>query len=146
MIKFTRLFKELAMYTRSLSWGLSEWGVALTTHFLLEPELSMCRAIPVLLSAPLPLLQIWNGTGIGYLQPAKWWTDILSWEHIWSVDHYVVNRRFHVLNKLNWLDCGIEEGIIDVSSPFPNNQNFFCLCVSFHIYIACLLFLVFVII
>jgi len=41
--------------------------------------------------------------------------NILSSEHTWRVDHYVVNRKFHVLNKLNWLECETEEGITGVT-------------------------------
>ena len=74
--KIYQTSKNFAMYTRSPSWGYSACGVALTTHFILEPEMSMGRAIPVLLSMPLPLLQVWNGTGIGYIQAAKWWMNI----------------------------------------------------------------------
>jgi hypothetical protein len=87
----------------------------LTINLLLEPEVSMSRATPVILSAPLLLLQVWNGTGIRYIQPAKWWMNILSWEHTWRVDRYVVNRRCHVLNELNCLECETAEQIIDVT-------------------------------
>jgi len=52
----------------------------------------------------------------------------------------VVSRRFYVLNKFNWLECETEEGIIDVSSHFSNNQIFLCLCIGFHSDIACLPF------
>jgi hypothetical protein len=66
-------------------------------------------------------------------------------QHIWRVDHYVVNRKFHVLNKLNLLACGIEEGIINVSSFFSNNQIFLCLCIGFCSDNACLLILIYLV-
>jgi hypothetical protein len=96
MMKFTKLFKELwNVYWVSFP-GIKWPGLVLTTHRLLEPQLSMGRAISVLLSAPLLLLQVCNGTGTGYIQNAKWWLNIFSWDNIsgewivtWTTEGFV---------------------------------------------------------